>query len=183
MSDLEQKSEQTPDKKDSHVSDSLASDTLKNVFKAAGKEENSIPLEVLESEAVKKAKALPIMRIIIAAAIVILLATAVPLLTGGFGSAGIGTVSTSSVSDTGKPTLVSSRLDGNSCILTFKAGANPIDWNGVYALDSSGSLVIASSVNESESSVTFPLNDGNLTIFVPDTENNILTLKLKVQTD
>ena len=83
MSDLEQKANRHRTKKDSHVSDSLASDTLKNVFKAAGKEKFDSS-EVPESEAGKKKQRLSqscassSQRLSSS-----FLATAVPLLTGG----------------------------------------------------------------------------------------------------
>lgn len=168
----------TPDESDLDIPSSLTSKkTLAKVFKAAGKSPNTIPVEILELKSHRQSRAFSIITLIAVMLAAVLVATTVPVVISSF----IGSKGRVTTADESKPIYIGDYMSGTDVVIELKKGTNPIDWSGIYAKTTSGDTVSAVSIDESNSTATFPLDQGNLNIYIPDTEGNTLQLILSAQ--
>lgn len=151
--------------------------TLKHIFEAAGKQPNTIPIEILELKAHKQSRALNILSLIITILLAVLIAVSVPIVIVSC-SSNSGRIT---AAYDNKPVHIGDYMEGTDVVIQLKAGINPIDWNNIYAKNASGDIVSAVSIDQAKSTVTFPLDQGNLNIYISDTEGNTLQLVLNAQ--
>ena len=163
------------DYSDLDIPKSLSSDTLKNVFAAAGKEPNKIPVEVLELKSHRRSRAMHILTVVAAVLTLLLIVTAIPVLIQSCGSSSTGTVQNV---ETVLPIHTGDYKDGSNLVISLKQGTYQIDWAGIYAMNEDGIQIDPTAVNETKGIVTFPMNQGNLNIYIPDVKGNVLHLLL-----
>jgi hypothetical protein len=156
------------------IPSSLTSGTLKNVFKAAGKQPNTIPVEILELKAHKQYRTMRFLLAISAVLLAAVLVSAVPIF---IRSCGKTTGSVQNVEIT-RPVHIGDWKDGTSLVIQLESGTYPIDWNGIYALKSDGTKITPLSLSESDGTAAFPMDQGPLNIYVPDIKGNVLQLLL-----
>jgi|GEM_PF-1755389 len=156
---------------------SLKNDALKNIFEAAGRQPNTIPVEILELKAHKQSHAMHLIALIAVCLFAVLLLTAVPVFVRSCGSS-TGTVQNVDVS---KPVHVGDYKNGSDLVIQLRNGTYPIDWTGIYALTSDGTKITPTALDEESGTVTFPLDLGDLNIYIPDTKGNVLQLLLSAK--
>ena len=70
--------------------------------------------------------------------------------------------------------VVSHHLDKeNDCFVMELRGVG-IDYDGIYAKNETGQIVVPSSVNEETGEVCIPFTEGNLNIFVPNEDGSVI---------
>lgn len=83
--------------------------------------------------------------------------------------------------DVTPPQLVSSVLEGDELTIFFSDDSGQLDFDKIYAVNSTGEKVYPLSWDQAALSVTFAYPDSYLNIFVPDQCNNTLQLVLTVE--
>ncbi len=72
------------------------------------------------------------------------------------------------------PELISSKTEGTKVFLYVQDSGSGINWNKVYALDSSGNTVQPSSYNGITGELLFDYPDSYLNVYIPDRTGNVL---------
>ena len=168
------KTDFTVDYSDFEIPHSVTSETLKNVFEAAGKQPNTIPLEVLEMKSHRQSRTMHIMAIVTAVLIagLILAAAGVFFISQRTASSGAQTSAVTLPVHTGDYT------ENGELIISLSAGSYPIDWQNIYAMTADSQKLKPDAVDDAAGTVSFPLDAGELNIYIPDTSGNVLHLLL-----
>lgn len=82
--------------------------------------------------------------------------------------------------DTKTPVLLSNQQSGDNITLFVEDTDSGIDYNGVYALNSSGERVLPVSYNEETGEIDFSYPEEAMNIYIPDQADNVLHLVLSL---
>lgn len=169
---------------DLEISPEIASETLKNVFEACEKPQNTIPLELLEEKHENQTKLYIIANIIASIGLIIVSFAMISYLTNVWKPGFQASIDTEQVleknEDLQPPSIINSELNDGYCVVELEQGSYPVDYDNIYGVDAASDNKFIIQHEENKLLLPYSKETKEIDIYIADIEGNKYHLLLKV---